>query len=78
MEAAHKNMHEKENCLDGLTLPKDFKWFKPGLGFTCKAKDIGLESFVECLEMDSCPFSIPFGYTHYCKCPARVHEAKKF
>jgi hypothetical protein len=79
MEAAYKNMHEKEKCLGGLTLPKEFKWFKPGLGFTCKAKDIGLESFVNCLEIDSymCPFSVFYGYSNYCSCPARVHAAKE-
>jgi hypothetical protein len=77
MEAAYKNMHEKEGSQDGLTLPKDFKWFKPGLGFTCKAKDIGLDSYVECLETNSCPFSVRFGYGYYCKCPARVRAAKE-
>ena len=63
----------------GIELLQDCKWFKPGLGFTCKAIDVGLDSFVECLEKNSheCPFSVSRGYSYYCKCPLRVYIARK-
>jgi hypothetical protein len=69
---------EVEKAINGLKLPKDCKWFKPGFGFTCKAKDIGLDSYVECLEKDSfrCPFSVSYAYSYYCIFPARVYVAK--
>jgi hypothetical protein len=71
------NFQEVEKAINGLRMPKDFKWFKPGLGFTCKAKDIGLGSFAECLEAQSymCPFSVSFDNSYYCKCFPRVYIA---
>ncbi|MCG2722126.1 MAG: hypothetical protein L6247_02760 [Desulfobacteraceae bacterium] len=44
----------------------------------CKALDIGLESFVVCLEETpwTCTHSFHFGGKHFCKWPARVHAAK--
>jgi hypothetical protein len=72
-------MQEVEKAINGLRLPKDFKWFKPGFGFTCKARDIGLGSFAECLEKDSfmCPFSVSFDDSYYCKCFPRVYIASE-
>lgn len=45
----------------------------------CKAEDIGLESYVRCLEErpQFCQFSVPFGYAHFCDSPVRVHICKK-
>jgi hypothetical protein len=44
----------------------------------CKAKDIGLETHIECLEEDSleCQFSVAFGGLYYCHCPLRIYIAK--
>ncbi len=63
----------------GQKLLAECKRFKPGVGFTCKAKDIGLDSYVECLEKDSyrCPFSVRYSRSYYCKSPARVYAAKE-
>jgi hypothetical protein len=65
-------------AMPGLELSEDCKWFKPGFGFSCKAKDIGLDSYVECLETYSCtcPFSVSYAHSYYCKCLARVFMAK--
>ena len=73
----HAHMQEVEKAISGLKLPKDFKWFKPGFGFTCKARDIGLGSFAKCMEKDSfmCPFSVSFDHAYYCKCFLRVFIA---
>jgi hypothetical protein len=65
--------------MPGQKLLAECKRYEPGVGFTCKAKDVGLDSYVECLEKDSpwCPFSVSHGYSYYCKSPARVYFAKK-
>ncbi len=43
------------------------------------AKDIGIESFLECLEQKpkSCQFSVSFGLMHLCQCPLRGYLYKK-
>jgi hypothetical protein len=45
----------------------------------CKARDVGLETFVECLEEDplECPYSMFLDSAHYCKHPLRIDIAKK-
>jgi hypothetical protein len=67
-----------EAVMPGLKQLEDCKCYKAGFGFTCKAKDVGLDSYIECLEKDSCrcPFSLSYGRSYYCSCPARVHIAK--
>ena len=51
-----------------------------GLEKLCKARDIGLETFVECLEDDpfGCSHAICYGTMFYCSCPPRVEIAKRF
>jgi hypothetical protein len=68
-----------EEIIGQLKCSKDFECYKAGYENLCKAKDIGLESFLECLEQDlqGCQFSIPFGNTRFCQCPLRVYIAKK-
>jgi len=76
MEQAH--VQEVEEVIYGIRLPKDFKHYKPEVGFTCKTKDVALDSYVECLEKDSheCPFSMSYADSHYCTSPARVYVTK--
>lgn len=68
-----------EKIIAGMSCPKDFKCCRSNLSQLCKAKDVGLESFLECLEENprDCEFSISYGYTYYCRCPVRVYIAKK-
>ena len=64
--------------LPGLTLLSECKRYEPGVGFACNAIDVGLDSYVRCLEEDSeCPFSVPYTDSLFCKCPARVYFAKE-
>jgi hypothetical protein len=62
-----------------LKCPKDFKCCTEGLEDLCKARDIGLETFAECLEVHplDCPFSMRLANVNYCKCTLRVYIAKK-
>jgi hypothetical protein len=68
-----------EEIIGQLKCPKDFKCYKSGFEVLCKAKDIGIESFLECLEETpfACKFAVPFGGLYYCQCPLRVYVAKK-
>jgi hypothetical protein len=74
-----KTRERIEKIIAGMSCPKDFKCYRSSLTRLCKAKDIGLESFLECLEDNpkDCEFSIAYGYSHFCRCPVRVYIAKK-
>ena len=39
--------------------------------FSCRRKDLGLDSFLLCLENhpEKCMHALPFGNDHFCKCP---------
>lgn len=62
----------------GLKCPKDFKCCRSSFETLCQAEDIGLDSYLECLEKNprECTFSLSFGDGHFCKCPLRVYLAK--
>jgi hypothetical protein len=68
-----------EEIIDGLQCPKEFACYTSGLKDLCKAKDVGLDSFVACLIADplQCKFSIHFGGIFFCQCKLRVYIAKK-
>jgi len=77
MEADQKR--EVEEIINGVKCPKDFICYKSGFENLCKAKDIGLKSFLECLEEQPryCKFSFGFGDSFFCDCPLRVYIGKK-
>jgi len=68
-----------EEIIGEMKCPKHFKCCLTGFEVLCKAKDVGSESFLECLEEDpsDCKFSIPFVNTYLCKCPLRIYIAKE-
>ncbi|MEW5746384.1 MAG: hypothetical protein AB1805_13210 [Nitrospirota bacterium] len=75
------NGSKVEEIIDGLTCPKALSCYNSKFNNLCKALDIGLESFLICLEEKkngprSCKFSVPFGDTFFCQCPLRVYIAK--
>ena len=74
-----QNLEEKiKEHIGDLTCPKDFKCCTEGLENLCKARDVGLGTFIECLEDEphECPFSMRLSGLSYCKCPLRVYIAK--
>ena len=77
MKQEHKR--ELEQIIGGLECPENFKCYKMGFENLCKAKDIGLESHLLCLEENSfeCKFSVAFGRSYFCHCPLRVFLTKK-
>jgi hypothetical protein len=74
-----EEMEKMEEIMGELKCQKDFRCYRSGLEDLCKARDIGLESHLECLEEAPyrCPFSVHFGRSYYCHCPLRVYIAKK-
>ena len=58
---------------------KGFACYESGFKILCKAKDIGIDSFLECLERrpNACEFSFPFALMYLCQCPLRVYIANK-
>ena len=57
----------------------DLNCVKYGLEKVCQAKDVGLRSYLVCLEKHrTCGLSINYGGGVYCKCPVRVHIKQEF
>lgn len=76
-----KDVRDKkiEEILDGLKCQKNFSCYNSEEDGVCKAEDIGLESFLVCLEDNSkdCKFIVEFGGVRFCQCPLRLYLAKK-
>jgi len=68
-----------EEIISGLKCEKNFKCADSGFEILCKAKDFGVDSYLECLESDpqKCSFALSFGYGYLCQCPIRVYLAKR-
>lgn len=58
--------------------PKDFRCVTPDLDKLCLARDIGMETYLQCFARNKadCPFSAPFANEVYCKCPLRIYLKK--
>ena len=70
---------EIEEIIDGLKCPKDFICYKSGFQKLCKVEDIGLESFLICLNglAGECKFSVCFSNLNFCQCPLRMYICRK-
>jgi hypothetical protein len=68
-----------EEIISHLKCPKDFTCKKSGFKVLCKARDIGIQSFLLCLEEDppKCKFSLALEREYICECPVRIYVAKK-
>jgi hypothetical protein len=67
-----------EQILGGIRCPKNLQCCESGFVDICRAEDVGLDSFLKCLEGEprDCVYSIGYGENYYCKCPLRVYIAK--
>jgi hypothetical protein len=65
--------------IDDLVCPTNFKCCTEGLEDLCKVRDVGMQTFVQCLEPNphECPFSKLLAAAYVCKCPLRVYMCKK-
>ncbi|MBU8922875.1 MAG: hypothetical protein KOO63_13750 [Bacteroidales bacterium] len=76
-----ENKYDKEikKIMMNIDCPKDFRCYKQDFKDICKAKDFGIESYVDCGEDDSpsCLFAFDLGDLTLCKCTLRVFVSKK-
>ena len=69
---------EIEKIIGQMKCPKDCSCYKSGFNDLCKARDFGIENYLECLEDDpmKCKFAISHGTLFLCKCPLRYYLEK--
>ncbi len=70
---------ELEELIAQTKCPKDFICYRSGLRELCKAEDVGMKSYLRCLEENprDCLFSLGYAESYYCTCALRLHIAKK-
>jgi hypothetical protein len=63
MTAEQSRTKEIEEIINQFKCPNDFQCYKSNFEALCEAEDIGIESYLKCLEENprSCQFSVPFG-----------------
>ena len=68
-----------EKIIDALECPRNFKCCERRFEVVCEAREIGLKSFLQCLEENprDCKASLSFGDIYLCECPVRVNICKK-
>lgn len=68
-----------EELIGQIECPKDFICYKSGFKTLCKAEDVGMKSYLKCLEENprDCVFSMGYAESYYCTCPLRRYIAKK-
>jgi hypothetical protein len=68
-----------EEIMAGMECVRGFDHCKDGFENLCKAKDRGLEGYVDCMEDSEtqCDFKLFFGDSVLCRCPVRVYIAKE-
>ena len=76
------NEQDRSKCneiMRQMQCSKSFMCIGSDFGNLCRARDLGPEDYVECLEdyPALCEFSSPFGNIRLCKCELRVYIAKK-
>jgi hypothetical protein len=76
-DEAKKELHE---IINQTECKRNFRCRDLSDNELCKARDIGVESLLECLEdhPGDCTFSLPFGEAFLCQCPVRLYLAKRF
>ncbi|OGQ96425.1 MAG: hypothetical protein A2521_08840 [Deltaproteobacteria bacterium RIFOXYD12_FULL_57_12] len=61
-----------------INCPKGYTCMESNFLHLCRAMDIGCETYLICFDENSasCPFSVSFAASRYCKCPLRIYLAK--
>ncbi len=79
MEISQISTKEIEQIISNMQCPKDFECHKFEFEKVSPTRDLGVETFVECLSDNPtpCTFSLTFGNKFFCKCPLRVYIKKK-
>jgi hypothetical protein len=69
MEITQQQKKVIDEIIRDLKCPKEFKCQKLGPNNLPKLKRVG--QLLGCLEQDAedCPWSVPFGFGYFCRCP---------
>lgn len=78
MLESHQN--KIKEIIGQIRCPKGFRCIAPDTDRLCPAMDIGMETYLQCLDkkQKDCPFSAHFASAVYCKCPLRIYLKKNF
>ena len=78
MEWTKEQKHQMEEIASETNCPNDFRCFKSEPEELRRARNMGIEGYLNCLEQkpEKCEFSLPFGEGYLCKCPVRVYIAE--
>ena len=73
-----KLKREIEEIIGQMKCPKDFICYRSGFKELCKARDFGIENYLQCLEDEpqGCKFVIFYGDMRFCECPLRYYLIK--
>ncbi|HUU51035.1 MAG TPA: hypothetical protein VMW81_08780 [Nitrospinota bacterium] len=82
MKLKQEQKRQIEEIVTGYRGPKNCRCYRSGFENLCRAADIGLKSFLLCLEKNpwECKFSLSRGHQYFCTCPLRnytMRELKK-
>ncbi len=68
-----------EEIMGELQCPNDFRCAESGFEVLCKARHIGMDDYLECLESypPQCKFASPFLDVYRCQCPVRGYVFEK-
>ena len=76
MEPEHRK--KIDEIMGEMDCPKKYKCVESGFEDLCKARNSGLDSYLDCLNdhPPECSFALPFGMGYLCQCPLRVYLVK--
>ncbi|MFH1718259.1 MAG: hypothetical protein ABIF19_12975 [Planctomycetota bacterium] len=68
-----------EEIMGKLQCPNNFQCAESGFKVLCRARRVGLEDYLECLEREAlpCKFALPFRDSCICQCPVRIYVFEK-
>ena len=69
-----------QEIIDRMHCSKNFECIENGFESLCKAKECGLENYLECLEcnlISPCSFMLKVDKIVFCQCPLRLYIEKK-
>jgi len=74
-----KDRKKMQEIMGTMSCPENFICAELEPEMLCKAKDHGMEGYVDCLaeNRSRCNFALSFGDGYFCRCPLRVFLSKE-
>lgn len=79
MKLSKEQRQKLEETIKGVNCSFSFKCLEKDLEDMPKIEQLGMTDIFECkaTEARSCGHAMPFGYSHFCKCPTRLYLKKE-